>query len=397
MSIRRLFQVLALLLVVASLAGCVVPPAPQTSTPTVPATDTPMPATDTPVAATPSNTPTGPTATATTAPQSITIDLPQAGATITSPVTLQGSVTVTPFEATLRGRVYDGQGNVVGQQPIHVDGELGQPGVFTGTIPFTVSAGGEGRVEVAELSAKDGSVLASASVTVTLAASGGAATHQAEFGGVSFSFGDAVAQGAQGQLIAAVPADPNGPFWDAAPEHVEFTFSSYVLTDTFHQPRIIVYPIADFLSMSPPASQVITGLQQLLTTQPLSVTDNLPFLPLFNAAQQLHAAVKYVQFQGGVGVRYLTQFNQYAAPVNNHDLFYTFQGVTLDGKYYVAAILPVNNPILPADNSQPPQGTPEEITKYYIDMAQKLTEQAPSTFTPDLGALDALVSSIAIR
>jgi hypothetical protein len=55
-----------------------------------------------------------------------------------------------------------------------VASEMGQPGAFGGQVSFTPGAGGPGRVEVAEISPKDGSVVASAAVDVVLEASLGA-------------------------------------------------------------------------------------------------------------------------------------------------------------------------------------------------------------------------------
>jgi hypothetical protein len=98
----------------------------------------------------------------------IALEVPQNGAVVRSPVVVQGRVSVTPFEANLRGRVYDAQGQVAGEGPITVAGELGQPGSFEAEIPFRISAGGPGRVEVAEVSMEDGSVVVSASANVVL-------------------------------------------------------------------------------------------------------------------------------------------------------------------------------------------------------------------------------------
>ena len=73
------------------------------------------------------------------------------------------------------------------------------------------------------------------------------------------------------------------------------------------------------------------------------VCDYMPFLPLFNAAQVLHAKVEFMEFRTGKGVQYLTQFDQAPLPINNLELIYTFQGISSDGKYYIAAIFPVNH------------------------------------------------------
>jgi hypothetical protein len=135
---------------------------PTTTQPTQPPTAQPSP----PPAATPTQ-PAAPTPTS--PPRSIVLETPQQGATISTPVQVQGRVSISPFESTLRGRVYDGQGLVLGEGPIMVNAEMGQPGPFSGSIPFRAGAGGPGRVEVADISPKDGSVLAAAAVDVTLA------------------------------------------------------------------------------------------------------------------------------------------------------------------------------------------------------------------------------------
>lgn len=108
----------------------------------------------------------------TTPPRKIVLAAPEEDTTVTNPVEVRGRVSVMPFEGNLRGRVYDAQGQVVGEAPIQAqpdtEGELGGPGTFAGTIPFQVETSGPGRVEIAEISARDGSVVVSATAAVTL-------------------------------------------------------------------------------------------------------------------------------------------------------------------------------------------------------------------------------------
>ncbi len=101
--------------------------------------------------------------------RTITTNRPFSGQSICSPVSVGGAVTVSPFEATLRGRVYNDQGIVVGENPVHVNAEMGKPGTFSGQVTFDtgrVRSGTVGRVEVADVSPRDGSVLASSSVLI---------------------------------------------------------------------------------------------------------------------------------------------------------------------------------------------------------------------------------------
>lgn len=100
----------------------------------------------------------------------ITITVPLAGQAICSPVNVAGNVTVSPFEATLAGRVYNGSGMLIGSGPIHVNAEMGKPGNFGGELTFDrTRAFGVGHIELAELSARDGSVIVSSSVPVRFA------------------------------------------------------------------------------------------------------------------------------------------------------------------------------------------------------------------------------------
>jgi hypothetical protein len=105
-------------------------------------------------------------------PRTITLTAPASGAAITSPVEVRGRVTVSPFENNLEGTVVDAAGRTLGIGPVTVTpdepGSLGGPGSFSASLSFTGAAGGPGRVVVSDISAADGSVLASASVDVVL-------------------------------------------------------------------------------------------------------------------------------------------------------------------------------------------------------------------------------------
>lgn len=126
----------------------------------------------------------------------------------------------------------------------------------------------------------------------------------------------------------------------------------------------------------------------------------MPFLPLYNAQQVMHTHLQYLDFQNGQGLRYLTQYDQAFIPINNYELIYTYQGLTSDGKYYVAAVLPVHHPSLPEDatvtGNEPPEFT-SDFPTYLQNVVASLNPQAANTFTPDLTQLDAMMSSLEIR
>ena len=124
-----------------------------------------------------------------------------------------------------------------------------------------------------------------------------------------------------------------------------------------------------------------------------------------NADQIIGAQPRIIGFEGGSGVRVLAEYAQYDAPINNHDLFYHFQGLTQDNKYYVVAILPVGAPILASDSQPtasipaggvplPASGTPDDA--YYASITQNMNGLSPESYTPSLNTLDALIQSLLV-
>ncbi len=113
-------------------------------------------------APTPTPSPTAPPA------ASIQIDAPTAGATVASPIALSGRVSPAPPTGALNYRLFDAGGVLIATGGLAVQGNAGQSATFTGNIPYTLSAGGPGRIEIVEVNPANGAVCAFADVTVTL-------------------------------------------------------------------------------------------------------------------------------------------------------------------------------------------------------------------------------------
>jgi len=164
------------------------------------------------------------------------------------------------------------------------------------------------------------------------------------------------------------------------------------------KPQIYVYPVNDLVAANESAGEVVASLRALMQTK--QEGDKLPFLPLINQSQVMHAQVKYLNFQNGIGVRYLTQFAQAITPINNYELIYTYQGLTGDGEYYVAVVMPLNHGSLPPDQKITGQEPPEfssDFAKYLENIVNTFNQQPADAFTPDLSKLDAMVQSIEIK
>jgi hypothetical protein len=220
---------------------------------------------------------------------------------------------------------------------------------------------------------------------------------------VSFVLPKGLAGGAKTETVPAVDPSSGAP-WDVAPAHIRLTLTEYPLQDKFHEPRVFVYPVDEYTQINPIGAEQIDRLKKIRAgATPLHET--LPNVPFFNAAAQISAQIKLISFQNGSGVRFLTQYAQYAAPINNRELFYHFQGLTSDGKYYVIAIFPVTVPILAEDEnpeaSIPEGGVPIPTAVgpndvYYFSVTEKLNSLPADAFTLPLDTLDALVGSILI-
>jgi len=239
--------------------------------------------------------------------------------------------------------------------------------------------------------------LEAATVTPTIVVQDFEAAIQA-YRGVSFDYGQSLANNAVASLI---PAEPFLIIDDAIiPQHGQVEFEGYVLANTFQRPRLYVYPLEAFRVGNRVAAERIARLEQLLIDRPADPVGSIPSLPLSSGGEMWRSQLRYLDFQNGQGVRYLTQFGQSYAPINNREMFYSFQGITDDGDYYVAAILPANHPLLPVDENDIPGGDAQAFGDgydgYAADMTRLLDEQEDGSFTPDLAELDALIQSLQV-
>ena len=197
-----------------------------------------------------------------------------------------------------------------------------------------------------------------------------------------------------------IPASSEG--MEILPQYTKFTLQGYPLSGEFFTPHIAILPVQGYSDLVPDFIPARVAELQGLIGGGAPSDKSLPLLPIFEAEQMIQAQYLLLPFGSGGGIRYLTLYAQYYAPINNHDLFYTYQGLTNDGKYWVSVILPINHPSLPANGDNPPNGqTADQFNNnynpYIKDMTTQLNSQTAESFTPNLTLLDALVSSITIQ
>lgn len=98
----------------------------------------------------------------------VTITSPAPNATVSSPVQVSG-FGLASFENAFVVQVFNAAGQMVGQAPVTVQAEIGHPGPFSVSVPFTIPPGVQnGRIEVVDISPADGHVVARAVQPVRL-------------------------------------------------------------------------------------------------------------------------------------------------------------------------------------------------------------------------------------
>jgi hypothetical protein len=196
------------------------------------------------------------------------------------------------------------------------------------------------------------------------------------------------------------------------PGHGILELESYFLQDTFHQPQIYIFPAEEYALLVPAAFESMHRLNNIFAKNGAPIrSEELPAVPFFNAQQVFASNIQPISFQNGKGVRFLTQYAQYPAPVNNQEMFYLFQGLSnhTDGAYYIVAILPVRHPALPETSDPaavlPSGGIPypsmadpdTDWPGYYGTVTTLLDSSTPDVFTPTLDRLDLLIQSIQVN
>jgi len=103
-------------------------------------------------------------------PRTITIESPTNGTEVFTSVQMKGDVAIAPFENNLVYRIFDISGIELSAGPIAVSApDLGAPGSFDAVIPLgKVLSDSVIRIEVQDLSAADGSLLAMDSVELVV-------------------------------------------------------------------------------------------------------------------------------------------------------------------------------------------------------------------------------------
>lgn len=230
-------------------------------------------------------------------------------------------------------------------------------------------------------------------------------------GGVYMIVPPCLGTGATGMIKAANDPGPDMPAFAYNPEYRSITIQGYSVTNEHFQPEVRVYPVAEFNAMIADnyVNNQVSALQAILASGVIPTGTNIPLLPVQGAAQVFRAQASIISFQNGQGVGFLTEYAQYYVPVNNADLFYTFQGLTSDSAYWISATFPVNVSFLqnsPDQNAVVPPGgivqpvpgvaSDAELTAYYDNMVVMLNATPVDQFNPSLACIVSFIQTLNI-
>lgn len=159
--------------------------------------------------------------------------------------------------------------------------------------------------------------------------------------------------------------------------------------------------VKDFRKAYPSLNSAAMDLQRILRERPRKFKNrrDIPDIPANNAGPSIVSRFQYLDFRSGSGILFLTQYSQEMEPnpVNNEELTLDFQGLTKDGRYYVAARLAITHPSLPrgidfTDHIE------RDLHWSYLRKEEKELEGLPEeSFQPSLKSLKGLLSSINVE
>lgn len=218
------------------------------------------------------------------------------------------------------------------------------------------------------------------------------------YGNISLVIPTGLASGASFSTSTDVEYPYINPSNGDMPEHTVVTLNGFSLQGK--TPRILVFQANQYAQYSELTQKTIAALQMLPAQSSTEVPTDLSATFL--------AQTKYLGDENAYGLRYLTEILIGVVPINNQDIFYYYQGLSADKKWFIEAIIPVNATFLVADSNPssvvPADGIPfpfdavnnNTVEDYFNAVKVKLDATDLSAFSPSLGLLDQLIQSIHI-
>lgn len=237
-------------------------------------------------------------------------------------------------------------------------------------------------------------------------------THTVAFDGFSFTYDAALGTQVHIRQVPGDPVEMEQP-GGSQPPYTEFDVFTEGVGEANGTPWLFeaplgvrVYRTADIApyAFSQPQVDLLTALlaerpDLSMYMQSGDVAQQaalLPFLPTPPALQAIRAQAHYVDLPTLSGIAFITTYRQDAFPFMGYEFFYTFQGLSADGQYYVSALVQLDTDLFPHDLPVDfdYDAWISTIDAYYAESQAALNTAAPIDFAPSLDVADAVFGSI---
>lgn len=167
--------------------------------------------------------------------------------------------------------------------------------------------------------------------------------------------------------------------------------ASILLKDFYKEnriaPEVTAFSVSGLSSVNPEIYQHAVNLTAMINASnegagATAFTAPIPFLPYQETTQLVQLVPMRLDPVNGTGIRFVTAYGNQGDPISNDNLFYTFQGMSQDGRFYISVTVPINNTMI--------NGPTDPTT---VDWANVPAD----SWQPALETLDAIVLSAQIR
>lgn len=310
---------------------------------------------------------------------------------ITDTLTVIGEVSVTPPDRRLRYRLRDARQEVWLEGAQALAGVDGDPSTFTLTLSIPDALVGAMQLEL-------DATLAQASMPIFRQP-----RLLTPFPGVQVQL-NGIARTARAQV--RLPISPSRSWLPlyGLPRHLWIGLDEARPAPTFtpHQRQIIIAPVEAYRALfrGEDAAAFDASLQALriaLQQKPHTLSATITALPISDFTEVLRANVSYLATPDAEGVRWITMFTQEIQPVTANALTYVYQGLSRDGRYFIAGFVPLTNTALPT--------TPTPLTRdairmdyaAYLRQVESTLQINAEQFVPSLAVLDGMFSSLRLE
>ncbi|MFN2316041.1 MAG: hypothetical protein ABR551_09340 [Gemmatimonadales bacterium] len=192
-----------------------------------------------------------------------------------------------------------------------------------------------------------------------------------------------------GEIVPASSHDPEQlPVLNGAPAHLRFAFDDAVLPAAvnYRNQQVLVYSLAEYRSHFIGGARAgfdrrIGALRAIIRDTAAPIEGEIPVFPQVDADQRFRARVRWISFDGGRGIAFVTQYSKDASPPGPDDLAWVFQGLTDDDRWLVAVFHPIHATGVPASED------PRRV-------AGALDTLPPDAFHPDPAVLAQMAATI---